>query len=133
MDSSAKAELIRNGNAAFNEGDYPKARKLFLKAGYKSGLVRMGDYYMYDRRLPLLAYGYYKQADAKDKIADIQRRMVGAISQWLGPDKLKKESLQKFSQSTGSFSAQKTDADGLITVPVNGLLRELAANISKKK
>ena len=49
-----RADLIRRGNAAFNAGDYPQARDLFTKAGYKDGLIRLDDYYMFERRLPLL-------------------------------------------------------------------------------
>jgi hypothetical protein len=52
MDSKERAALIREGNAAFNDADYPKARELYLKCDYKDGLIRLGDYYMYEKKAP---------------------------------------------------------------------------------
>jgi hypothetical protein len=89
MDPKKRVELIREGNAAFNEGDYTKARKIFLETEYKDGLIRLGDYYMYDRKLPILAYGYYKKAGYTQKIDEIFQRMLMALSEWLGKDKFK--------------------------------------------
>jgi hypothetical protein len=89
IDSKLRAELIREGNAAFNEGDYVKAKNLFLKTEYKDGLIRLGDYYMYEKRLPILAYGYYKKAGYQQKIDEIFQRMLMALSEWLGKDKFK--------------------------------------------
>ena len=68
MDSKERAALIREGNAAFNDADYPKARELYLKCDYKDGLIRLGDYYMYEKKLPILAYGYYKKAGHTQKM-----------------------------------------------------------------
>lgn len=89
MDSKERAALIREGNEAFNNEDYPKARQLFLKAEYKDGLIRLGDYYMYEKKLPMLAYGYYKKAGYQQKIDEIFQRMIFALSQWIGKDKFK--------------------------------------------
>lgn len=61
MDSKERAQLIREANTAFNAGDIRKARELFLKTDYKDGLIRLGDHFMYDRKLPMLAFGYYKK------------------------------------------------------------------------
>jgi hypothetical protein len=124
LDSSTRAALIREGNEAFNAADYAKAKTLFLKAEYKDGLIRLGDYYMYERRLPLLAYGYYKKAGAKAKIEDIQRRMVAAIGEWLGRDKIKPESLVHTTKRE-----IKTDGDGMVLVPVNPALKRAAQKI----
>ncbi len=131
MDSKERAEIIRKGNQAFNEGDYPKAKELYLRAGYKDGLIRLGDYYMFERRLPLLAYGYYKKAGATRKIEDLQRRMVSAMGKWLGEDKLKEESRQKVAPP--AQVSLKPDQDGLISVPVNPLLKETALKILQGK
>lgn len=130
-----KAELIRKGNEAFNKGDYHTARDLFSKAGYKSGLIRIGDHYMYDRSLPLLAYGYYKRAGATNKIEDLHRRMIGAMGEWLGRDKLKKESLQMLQK--GNAPVRKpvitADADGMVSVPVSPDLKKMAEKILSEK
>jgi len=130
LDPKTRAELIRQGNAAFNSGDYPRARDLFTRAAYKAGLVRMGDYYMHEMRLPLLAYGYYRRAGAQDKIEDLHRRMIGAMGQWLGKDKLKEES-QEALQGMGkpSFPQEAPGEDGMIGIPVSPLLRETALKI----
>ncbi len=89
MDPKERASLIREGNAAFNSKDYYKAKELFLKADYKDGLIRLGDYYMYDKNMPILAYGYYKKAGYAKKIDEIFQRMIYALSVWIGRDKFK--------------------------------------------
>ncbi|MDX1959722.1 MAG: hypothetical protein SFU98_14195 [Leptospiraceae bacterium] len=95
LDPKLRAELIREGNAAFNDGDYVKAKNLFLQTEYKDGLIRLGDYYMYEKRLPMLAYGYYKKAGYQQKIDEIFQRMLMALSEWLGKDKFKISSAVK--------------------------------------
>ncbi|MBK6606552.1 MAG: hypothetical protein IPO06_05815 [Leptospiraceae bacterium] len=89
MDSKERAALIREGNAAFNDADYPKARELYLRCDYKDGLIRLGDYYMYEKKLPILAYGYYKKAGHTQKIDEIFQRMLYALGTWIGMDKFK--------------------------------------------
>jgi hypothetical protein len=89
MDTKLRAQLIREGNQAFNAGDIRKARELFLKTNYQDGLVRLGDHFMYERKLPMLAFGYYKKAGRQDKVDEIFQRMVMALSEWLGKDKFK--------------------------------------------
>ncbi|MCR9142456.1 MAG: hypothetical protein NXI24_09410 [bacterium] len=150
MDSSLRAEKIREGNRAFNEGDYPRARELFTQAEYKDGLIRIGDYYMYERRLPLLAYGYYKKAGDQKKIDDLHRRMIGALGTWLGKDKIREESRKKFGLNDGGgvmpeFSSELADApapeldyeavdeDGMIPISVAPSLREVALSILEKR
>jgi len=101
------------------------AKEYFLKANYKEGLIQLGDYYMYEKRLPLLAYGYYKKAGATEKVEDLHRRMILALGKWIGEDKIKPESLQK-------FKSQQVDKDGWIKVNVDPQLLETARNILKK-
>lgn len=142
MDSKERAEIIRQGNAAFNAKDYAKAKELFTTANYADGLVRLGDYYMFERRLPLLAYGYYRKANAKAKVDDIRRRMISAISVWLGKDKLKEESLSEISGGpsprVGTLSPRSVPiprsvpTDGMIPVPVSSELRALANKLLEK-
>ncbi|MBI3395952.1 MAG: hypothetical protein HY042_08965 [Spirochaetia bacterium] len=128
MDSKERAELVRQGNAAFNAKDYPKAKECFTKANYGDGLVRLGDYYMFERRLPLLAYGYYKKAGAQTKIDDIKRRMIGAIGVWLGQDKIKPDSLAMAAPSAAAKPT--TAAPGMVDVPVSPELRDLARKLA---
>ncbi|MBE7436983.1 MAG: hypothetical protein HS115_00915 [Spirochaetales bacterium] len=121
-----RIELIRQGNEAFNKKDFVRARECFLKADYQSGLIRLGDYYMYERRLPLLAYGYYKKARAHSKVEDLQRRMIGAFAQWVGQDKFKPES--QLLMQARQYNVQR-DTEGQILVPVAPALREQALAI----
>lgn len=131
IDSKTRAELVRKGNQAFNEGEYAKARDLFTKADYKDGLIRIGDHYMYDRRLPLLAYGYYRRAGAANKIEDIQRRMVLALGEWLGRDKIRPESLRRL--ESGFAPDMTVDREGLVPVAVSPFLKDAALKILTKK
>ena len=65
MEARIREELIRRGDAAFEEEDFHRAREFYTKADHKEGLIRIGDFYMFERRLPLMAYGYYKKAGAQ--------------------------------------------------------------------
>lgn len=115
--------LIKKGKEAFSNKDLKLAKECFLLANYKEGLIQLGDYYMYEKRLPLLAYGYYKKAGATDKIEDLHRRMILAISKWIGEDKIKPESLKKFKEQA------KND---FVEVKVDPKLLEVAKKIIKK-
>lgn len=126
LDSSLRAELVRKGNQAFNAKDYQKAREYFFQADYKDGMIRLGDYYMFERRLPLLAYGYYRRAKAAGRMEDIHRRMVLALGQWLGRDAIKPESLARI--ETG-MPEPKVSESGMVEVPVSNFLRETALKI----
>lgn len=113
MDSKERAHFIREGNTAFNAGDIRKARELFLKTDYKDGLIRLGDHFMYDRKLPMLAFGYYKKAGRQDKVDEIYQRMVYALSVWLGRDKWKTPS------SANRSNEGQTIADPTSQSPLN--------------
>ncbi|TGN09797.1 hypothetical protein [Leptospira ilyithenensis] len=102
MESKERIQLIREGNQAFNAGDIRKAREIFLKTGYQDGLVRLGDHFMYDRRLPMLAFGYYKKAGRQDKVDEIFQRMVMALSEWLGKDKFKSSEISTVSDQAAN-------------------------------
>ena len=130
LDSQLRAELVRKGNQAFNEKDYQKAREYFFQADYKDGMIRLGDHYMYERRLPLLAYGYYRRARAAAKMEDIHRRMVLALGEWLGRDAIKPESLARI--ETGMPETRVND-QGMVEVPVSNFLRETARKILASK
>lgn len=126
VDSQLRAELVRKGNQAFNEKDYQKAREYFFQADYKDGIVRLGDYYMYERRLPLLAYGYYRRAKAVGKMEEIHKRMVLALGSWLGRDAIKPESLSRIESG---MPETRVNDQGMVDVPVSSYLRETALKI----
>ncbi|MFN3603798.1 MAG: hypothetical protein ACK4UJ_03685 [Leptonema sp. (in: bacteria)] len=118
-----KILIIKKGIEAFKQKDLKLAKECFLLANYKEGLIQLGDYYMYEKRLPLLAYGYYKKAGFKEKIEDLHRRMILALSKWIGEDKIKPESLKKFKEQV---------KNEFIQVKVDPKLLETAKEIIKK-
>ncbi|AXR60762.1 hypothetical protein [Leptospira mayottensis] len=126
MDSRERAEMIREGNRAFNEGDIRRARDLFIKAEYKDGLVRLGDHFMYEKKMPLLAYGYYKKAGYQKRIDEIFQRMIWAFSQWVGADKFKSEPTDP-TVPTGSGFLEASEFQ------IHPLLRQTALDILKKR
>ncbi|MBN2434303.1 MAG: hypothetical protein JXK07_03450 [Spirochaetes bacterium] len=79
MDKKERVALIRKGNELYNNGDYTAAEKIFIKTGYKDGIIRIGDYLYYDQKMPLAAYKYYKLAGCNSKISEIYERMVFAM------------------------------------------------------
>lgn len=79
MDKKTRAELIRKGNELFNQKRYTEAEKLFMQTGYKDGLIRIGDYLYYDKKMPLAAFKYYKMTKSTRKINEIFERMVFAF------------------------------------------------------
>ncbi|MCB1137381.1 MAG: hypothetical protein KDK23_01445 [Leptospiraceae bacterium] len=130
MDARIKEELIRRGDAAFDEEDFHRAREFYSRAGHNEGLIRIGDYYMYEKRLPLMAYGYYKKAGAQIKIDDLHRRMVGAFAQWIGPEKLKEDSLEEV---YAPLDYSSPDKDGMVRVPVASELLKEARKILEQQ
>ncbi|MBM9500774.1 hypothetical protein JWG44_11000 [Leptospira sp. 201903071] len=128
MDPRERAETIREGNRAFNEGDIRKARDLFIKADYKDGLIRLGDHFMYEKKMPLLAYGYYKKAGYQKRIDEIFQRMMWALSQWIGADKFKATPADPL--QSGESSSSFPDPSEFQIHPI---LRQTALDILKKK
>lgn len=77
-----RTALIRKGNQFFNQGDYEKAKKIFLTTGYTDGIIRMGDYYIRKQNV-LEAFRMYKLAPAPDKVENLIMQMAGVVQHWL--------------------------------------------------
>lgn len=82
LSAADKAVLIRKGNIFFNNGEYEKAKKVFLTTGYSDGIIRMGDWYM-SQNDPVEAVRMYWIAPAPDKVQEWVTKASGAISKWL--------------------------------------------------
>ena len=95
MNKKERVELIRKGNELFNTGEIEKASKIFITTNYRDGITRVGDYYFYEKSMPLIAFGYYKMANKKEKINEIFERMIFALSKWVGEDKMKEDPSMK--------------------------------------
>lgn len=78
-----RVELIREGNAAFNEGNIDMAARIFKATDYKDGLIRVGDYYYFDKHQPLMAYGYYRRANYQKMLDKIFDGFTFALKCWL--------------------------------------------------
>ena len=83
LSSADKAALIRKGNLFFNNGEYEKAKRIFITTGYTDGLVRIGDWLL-EHNEPLEAMRMYWIAPAPDKVEAWAGKAAGAISKWLG-------------------------------------------------
>jgi hypothetical protein len=86
MNEHERANLIRKGNQAFNEGNIDFASRIFKSAEYKDGLIRVGDYYYFDKRQPLMAYGYYKRANHNIMLEKISDGFIFALKYWLNDE-----------------------------------------------
>ena len=86
MDDREKAALARKGNEYFNDGNITEAIKYFVKAGYRDGIMRVADYYYFDKKQPLIALKFYKMINRKDRVDEIFARMMFALNKMLRPE-----------------------------------------------
>ena len=83
MKDEEKVALSRKGNEYFNAGNMTEAIKCFVKAGYRDGIMRVADYYYFDKKQPLIALKFYKMINRKDRIDEIYARMMFAFNKML--------------------------------------------------
>ena len=79
--------LIRKGNEFLNEGNIEKASKIFVTTSYKDGLIRIGDYYYFDKKNPFKALHFYLEAKYEKRIRELTERMAIILKKWLNEDK----------------------------------------------
>jgi len=82
LSSEQKVQLIRKGNALFQDGDFNQAKKIFVATGYSDGMIRLGDRFM-DRGDTLEALQMYKMAPAPEKAEAIILLLTKAVRKWL--------------------------------------------------
>ena len=83
MKDEEKVALARKGNEYFNNGNVAEAIKFFVKAGYRDGIMRVADYYYFDKKQPLIALKFYKMINRKDRVDEIFARMMFALNKML--------------------------------------------------
>lgn len=98
MKDEEKVKLVRAGNEFYNNGNIAEAIKLFVKAGYRDGIMRVADHYYYDKKQPLIAFKFYKMINRKDRIDEIFARMMFALGKLLR-SKPEKEIIEDPNQS----------------------------------
>ncbi|MBA7651259.1 hypothetical protein ES703_59076 [subsurface metagenome] len=79
--------LIRKGNELLNKGDIEKAAKIFVTTSYKDGLIRIGDYYYFDKKNPFKALHFYLEAKYEKRIRELTERMAIILKKWINEDK----------------------------------------------
>ncbi|HRP68642.1 MAG TPA: hypothetical protein PLY93_03855 [Turneriella sp.] len=84
LTDSQKAELIRRGNTLFNAGRYFDAGRIFSTVGYKPGLIRLGDLFYFEKEMPLVAYGFYRNAQHQPMLDKINDGFLFALQCLLG-------------------------------------------------
>lgn len=111
IDSKTKNALIRKGNEFFNSKKYDEAFKCYNTAGYAGGIEKIGDFYFYEGRQPLVALRYYfkvKNERVDAKINEIYERMIFAFKKLLRSDDTpKKENKEKSPAKTNEALNKK--------------------------
>jgi hypothetical protein len=77
-----KSALIRKGNELFNQGRIEMARRIFLTTKYTDGLIRIGNYYMKQRK-PLEAFRMYWLAPHARRREAMVEKMALVLRRWL--------------------------------------------------
>jgi hypothetical protein len=82
LSEDKRIALIRKGNDYFNRGKYDIAKKIFLTAHYPDGLVRLGDYYLSEKK-PLEAFRMYWLAKYPRQVDKMVEKMAAIIKKWM--------------------------------------------------
>lgn len=78
--------LIRKGNELLNNGDIEKAERIFVTTAYKDGLIRIGDYYYFDKKNVFKALNLYLEAKYEKRIRELTERMALVLKKWMNED-----------------------------------------------
>ena len=125
IDKEEKVLLVRKGNESFNKGDINEAIKLFVKAEYRDGIMRVADYYYYDNKQPLVALKFYRMINRKDRIDEIYARMMFAFGKLLRPS-------TESNEPTSDYERDKNSTDDEVEVKIHPKLKILAEEIIRK-
>ncbi len=79
LTDAQKAEIVRRGNTLFNEGRFFEAGRVYTTVGYKTGLIRLGDLFYFEKEMPLVAYGFYRNANHRPMLDKIGEGFVFAL------------------------------------------------------
>ncbi len=101
MDPKKRAELVRMGNQLYNSGDIETAAQVYKATGYRDGLIRVGDYFYFEKQQPLRAYGYYRQANHEKMLNRISSGFVFALKMWLWETPEEKAAREKSAPDKG--------------------------------
>ena len=57
--------------------------KIFVQTKYGDGIMRIADYYFYDKKQPLIALKFYRMINRQDRIDEIYSRMMFAFKKMI--------------------------------------------------
>jgi hypothetical protein len=128
VETKERIALIRKGNEFFNKGEIDNAIKIFIKTDYRDGLVRVGDYYYYEKRQPIMAFKFYKKAGVNEKVNEIFERMMFALGRLIrGENGKDKDASTDALKDTSNKTLKET-----IVVSVAPSLKKAAEEILKR-
>jgi hypothetical protein len=79
LTAEQKAQLNRQGNVFFNDGNIEGAKRIFVSTGYSDGLTRIGDHYMKEHK-ELDALKFYLLAHNKRRADSLIQKAAELIS-----------------------------------------------------
>lgn len=94
-----RTALIRKGNELFNKGDYRESLKIFIASNYKDGIIRVADYYYFDKKDAVSAMKLYKRAGHQKVINDFAEKAAAVLHMLLQEDK-RREADRKAAMAT---------------------------------
>ncbi len=109
MDKEDRIKLIRKGNELFNKGDIIGAAKIYIATNYADGLIRVGDYFYYEKKQPIVALKFYRKANFQKRVNEIYEKIVEVIRWYLAQDRDETEKVQE--ESKPSVSADEIRQD----------------------
>jgi hypothetical protein len=134
LTDAQKSELLRRGNLLFNEGRYFEAGKVFTTIGYKTGLIRLGDLFYFEKEMPLVAYGFYRNAQHKPMLDKIGDGFVFALKCLLSDDSPRAAKAPRRETNAEGLkvrSANSPDAGGAPPEPLDNKIARAVAMLKK--
>lgn len=95
MDDEERIKLIRRGNELFNEGDIVNALKIFLATDYKDGIIRVADYFYYDKKELVKGIKLYKKAGHKKIVDEFAEKAAAVVRLYMEEDRRQEEERKK--------------------------------------
>lgn len=95
MDEEERVKLIRRGNEFFNAGDIANALKIFLVTDYKDGIVRIADYFYYDKKDIVSGIKLYKKGGNRKMVDDFAQKAAALLHMYIEEDKRLDEERKK--------------------------------------
>ena len=87
VDEEDRVKLIRRGNELFNQGDIVNSLKIFLATDYKDGIIRVADYFYFDKKDLIKGIKLYKKAGFQKRVDEFAEKAAQIIHLLLEEDK----------------------------------------------